>query len=163
MEFSKDRVRWCAFIMVAAVWCTTPLIAAAQNLQVDQYASKRVTHYLHKHRLPLVGAQVVDNNDGTREMHLYGFTATAFGKQDAEQKALKYIGDPTIKIVNSIQIDPSIENMRPLPDDGGGVPAAAETPVPPPANSNNSWNSAIDNIYKNGAQPLPQPSGPLIP
>ncbi len=133
--------------------------AGAQSYQVDQYASKRVTHFLHNHDLPLVGAQVIDNPGSNRELHLYGFVATQFGKKDAEQKALKYLGDPSIVVVNSIQIDPSIENMRPLSPE---VPAAAETPVAPP-NPNQEWDKAIDNIYRNGAQPLPQPSGPLLP
>src|SRR5215472_10563030 len=71
-------------------------IATAQTqptIRVDQYASQRVTKYLHKHRLPVVGAQVYDTADGNRELHLFGFTATPFGKQDAEAKALKYLGD----------------------------------------------------------------------
>ena len=131
-----------------------PAIAAAQdyqasqNYQIDKYGSHRVTHFLHNHQLPLVGAQILDNNDGSRELHLYGFVATPYGMQDAQQKALKYLGDPTLKVVNSIQVNPSIENMRPLPDD---LPEAANTPVAPPpppssGNSNNQWDKAIDNI-----------------
>ncbi len=147
-------------ITILAALLSFPVLASAQNYQVDDYASHRVTHFLHHHNLPLVGAQVIDNNDGTRELHLFGFVGTDFGKQDAQVKALKYLGDKTIQVVNSIQVKPSIENLRPLPPD---LPAAANTPIPPPANSNSGWDKAIDNIYKNGAQPLPQPSGPLVP
>jgi hypothetical protein len=145
------------FAVCLAATCST---ADAQNYQVDEYGSKRVTHYLHHHDLPLVGAQILDNNDGSRELHLYGFVATQYGRRDAEEKAMKYLGDPTIKVVNAIQINTAIENMRPLPP---GLPAAANTPVQQPANSNSQWDKAMDNILKNGAQPLPQPSGPLLP
>ncbi len=147
-------------VTILAALLASVSAAGAQNYQVDKYGSERVTRFLHHHNLPLVGAQVIDNNDGSRELHLFGFVATEYGKQDAQQKALKYLGDNTIQVVNSIQINPSIEKMRPLPRD---LPAAANTPVPPPANSNSQWDKAIDNIYRNGAQPLPQPSGPLLP
>jgi len=148
-----------AVIILGAVFAM-PLEAAPPNYQIDQFGSDRVTHYLHRHDLPLVGAQIIDNNDGSRELHLFGYVGTAYGMQDAQTKALEYLGDPTIKVVNAIQINPSIEQMRPL---SPSLPAAANTPVAPAANSGSQWNKAIDNIYKNGAQPLPQPSGPLLP
>ena len=132
--------------------------AQTQNFQIDEYGSHRVTHFLHNHNLPLVGAQIIDNNDGSRELHLFGFVATPLGMRDAQQKALKYLGDPTLKVVNSIEVNPSLENMQPLTP-SEQLPAAAETPAPPPANSNSQWDKTMENIYKNGAQPLPQPSG----
>ena len=157
----------------ALLWM--PMLAHAQtpNYQVDDYGSHRVTHFLHNHNLPLVGAQVIDNNDGSRELHLYGFVATPFGMQDAQQKALKYLGDKTIKVVNSIEVNPSLANMPaapppPVADNPAlgsmspppqsDLPAAA--PVAPPANSDSQWDKAMQHIYKNGAQPLPQPNGP---
>jgi len=148
-----------AVIILGAVFAM-PLEARAQNYQIDQFGSDRVTKYLHRHDLPLVGAQILDNNDGSRELHLFGYVGTPYGMQDAQTKALEYLGDPTIKVVNAIQINPSIEQMRPL---SSPLPAAANTPVAPTVNSDTQWNKAINNIYKNGAQPLPQPSGPLLP
>ena len=147
--------------------------AQTSGYQVDDYGSHRVTHFLHNHNLPLVGAQLIDNNDGSRELHLYGFVATPYGMQDAQQKALKYLGDKTIKVVNSIEVNPSLANtpvpppsaaensslqsMSPPPQPD--LPAAA-APAPPPATSGSQWDKAMQNIYKNGAQPLPQPNGP---
>jgi hypothetical protein len=52
--------------------------------------------------------------------------------------------------------NPSLGGLSPPPQ--ADLPAAA--PVPPPANSNSQWDKAMQNIYKNGAQPLPQPNGP---
>ena len=150
-----------AIVVLAAI--TFPFLALAQtNYKVGEYASQKVTDFLHSHGLPLVGAQVLDNNDGSRELHLYGFVATPNGMQDAEQKAMNFLGDPTMKVVNSIEVNPAIQQLRPLPA-GNQIPAAAETPVAPPQNSGSQWDRAIDNIYKNGAQPLPQPSGPPLP
>lgn len=162
-----------AATLAALLW--VPMLAAAQtpDYQVDDYGSHRVTHFLHNHNLPLVGAQLIDNNDGSRELHLYGFVATPYGMQDAQQKALKYLGDKTLKVVNSIEVNPSLANtpgspppaatenpslgsMSPPPR--SDVPAAA--PLPPPANSESQWDKTMQNIYKNGAQPLPQPNGP---
>ena len=188
-----------AFILLAAL-IAIPFPANAQNYQVDEYGSHRITHYLHDHGLPLVGAQIVDNSDGSRELHLFGFVATPYGMQDAQQKALKYLGDNTIQVVNSIQVNPSIESMRPLPSN---APAAGYTPLPQPAGgvpgqwaypqpaagvpgqwanplpaagtpgqwgnpqpsaaAPSQWDKTMDNILRNGAQPLPQPSGPLLP
>jgi hypothetical protein len=177
-----------AATFAALLWM--PILAGAQtpDYQVDDYGSHRVTHFLHNHNLPLVGAQIIDNNDGSRELHLYGFVATPYGMQDAQQKALKYLGDKTIKVVNSIEVNPSLASMPPPPSPTdnpsfGGVSAPpssapdnpalgsvsapppqselpAAAPVPPPANSGSQWDKAMQNIYKNGAQPLPQPNGP---
>jgi hypothetical protein len=159
-----------------AVLLWMPMLAAARtpDYQVDDYGSHRVTHFLHNHNLPLVGAQIIDNNDGSRELHLYGFVATPYGMQDAQQKALKYLGDKTIKVVNSIEVNPSLASMPASPPPAAGnpalgrmspspapdLPAAAAAPAPPPANSDSQWDKAMQNIYKNGAQPLPQPNGP---
>ena len=161
-----------AATFAALLWM--PMLADAQtpNYQVDDYGSHRVTHFLHNHNLPLVGAQIIDNNDGSRELHLYGFVATPFGMQDAQQKALKYLGDKTIKVVNSIEVNPSLANMPASPPSSAANPSLGSTsppprsdlpaaaPVPPPANSDSQWDKAMQNIYKNGAQPLPQPNAP---
>ncbi|HKF30290.1 MAG TPA: hypothetical protein VKB29_13690 [Candidatus Binataceae bacterium] len=158
----------------AALLCM-PMFADAQTpgYQVDDYGSHRVTHFLHNHNLPLVGAQVIDNNDGSRELHLYGFVATPYGMQDAQQKALKYLGDKTIKVVNSIEVNPSLANMPTSPPSAAQNPALgslspppqsqlpAAAPVPPAAaNSDSQWDKAMQNIYKSGAQPLPQSNRP---
>jgi hypothetical protein len=163
-----------AATLAALLWM--PMLADAQTpvYQVDDYGSHRVTHFLHNHNLPLVGAQILDNNDGTRELHLFGFVATPYGMQDAQQKALKYLGDKTIKVVNSIEVNPSLGSVPPSASSAAGNPslgmsappqsnlsAAPAAPVPPPAaNSASQWDKAMQNIYKNGAQPLPQPNGP---
>src|SRR5262249_41350453 len=109
--------------LAALLWI--PMLADAQTsgYQVDDYGSHRATHFLHNHNLPLVGAQIIDNDDGSRELHLYGFVATPFGMRDAQQKALKYLGDKTVKVVNSIEVNPSLASM----------PA----PPPPPSTAGN--------------------------
>ena len=160
-----------AAAFVALPWMPTLAAAQTPGYQVDDYGSHRVTHFLHNHNLPLVGAQVIDNDDGSRELHLYGFVATPYGMQDAQQKALKYLGDKTIKVVNSIEVNPSLASMPASPPSAAGNPSLggmspppqsalpSSAPVPPPANSESQWDKAMQNIYKNGAQPLPQPNG----
>src|SRR5882672_4366876 len=53
----------------------------------DTAQSGTLTSYLQSHRLPLVGAQVLTNGGGNRQIILYGFVASDFGKQDAADKA----------------------------------------------------------------------------
>jgi hypothetical protein len=156
----------------ALLWMPTLADAQTPGYQVDDYGSHRVTHFLHNHNLPLVGAQVIDNDDGSRELHLYGFVATPYGMQDAQQKALKYLGDKTIKVVNAIEVKPSLASMPASPPSAAENPSLgsispplrsdlpAAAPVPPPANSDSQWDKTMQNIYKNGAQPLPQPNEP---
>jgi hypothetical protein len=161
-----------AATFAALLWMPILADAQAPDYQVDDYGSHRVTHFLHNHNLPLVGAQIIDNDDGSRELHLYGFVATPFGMQDAQQKALKYLGDNTIKVENSIEVNPSLASMPAPPPPAAGNPSLgspspppqsdlpAAVAMPPPANSASQWDKAMQNIYKNGAQPLPQPNGP---
>jgi len=144
MNFRRIAQRVYIAVTIAATLLLVPVLAPAQvgNSQVDEYGSHRVTHFLHNHNLPLVGAQVIDNPDGSQELHLFGYVATSFGVQDAQQKAVKYLGDKTIKVVNSIQVNPSLKNMaasapannNPPPPDNMGVPSYVNNPgnVPNP-------------------------------
>ena len=59
--------------------------------------SARLTKYLHKNRLPMVGAQVSNTSAG-HQLMLYGFVATDFGKGDAVTKSKRYLHDPTIAV-----------------------------------------------------------------
>lgn len=131
----------------------------AQQYHVDQGSSAALTKYLHKHRLPLVGAQVQRDDAGDPQVHLYGFVATDAGKADAERKAQRYLGVTGVPITNSIQINPSI-NSRGANAGADTSPNAANTPA---QGSNSQWNKAMQGIYKNGAQPLPSNGSPVLP
>jgi len=162
-------------VTIAAMLLMSPVLAIAQmgNSQVDEYGSHRVTHFLHNHNLPLVGAQVIDNPDGSQELHLFGYVATPLGMKDAQEKAVKYLGDKTIKVVNSIQVNPSLANMQasapspassdnPPPPDNMGIPSYVRDPgnvpnpsyVPPPGYAPNpSYPSASTGYPTNPGSP----------
>lgn len=72
-----------------------------------------LTTYLKHHELPLVGADAVTRPDGTREVVLYGFTATNYGKSDAVRKTRLFLDDPSIAITNRIIVQPSLAQARP--------------------------------------------------
>lgn len=78
--------------------------------------------------MPLVGAQVLTNGSGDRRIVLYGFVATAFGKNDAARKALAFVGNGSParavppEIENRIEIRPEIARMKPRV-----APSGAET------------------------------------
>jgi hypothetical protein len=85
--------------------------ARAQTPVPDTDQSTRLTDYLHAHRLPLVGAQVLNSGSG-RSVLLYGYTATDFGKGDAEAKARRFLKDSDVVISNHIRVRPELASMR---------------------------------------------------
>ncbi len=64
--------------------------------------SGELTYYFEESDLPLVGAKVRANNTGDMYVILYGFVATRFGKEDAEEKARRILGDPYVSIDDRI-------------------------------------------------------------
>jgi hypothetical protein len=74
----------------------------------DSSKSKALTSYLQQNRLPLVGAQVMENRSGDRAVLLYGFVATPFGKSDAANKARSFLKDPKLTVANRINVRPEL-------------------------------------------------------
>jgi hypothetical protein len=79
-----------------------------QSAQIDSLSdsvlSGELTYYLKGDGLPLVGAQVCSNDSGDMWVILYGFVATRFGKDDAEEKARRILGDPYVPIDDRVMI-----------------------------------------------------------
>ncbi|MBF6559072.1 MAG: hypothetical protein IVW56_02190 [Candidatus Binataceae bacterium] len=71
--------------------------------------SRALTEYLKQHRLPLVGAQVLEGPGGKRVVVLYGFVATDFGKADARSKAQSFLGNSTLTVENRIMVNPELQ------------------------------------------------------
>lgn len=98
---------------------------------IDSPQSQGLSDYLKHHSLPLVGAQVVTSPSGGRQVILFGFVASDFGKTDAEQKARHYLNDPTLVVDNRIKISPELAGGK-----GGagstvnGVPSANDATDP---------------------------------
>ena len=97
---------------------------------VDSPQSQGLSDYLKHHQLPLVGAQVVTSASGGRQVILFGFVASDFGKSDAEQKARHYLKDQSVVVDNRIKISPELAGSK-----GGsagstvnGVPSANAMP-----------------------------------
>lgn len=76
--------------------------------KVDSAESKALSDYLTQHKLPLVGAQVMNGPDGQRGIVLYGFVGSDFGKQDAVAKAQKFLGDSSVAVNNRIKVEPEL-------------------------------------------------------
>jgi hypothetical protein len=91
----------------------------SSNAPVDAGRSQALTDYLHHHRLPLVGARVLAANGGLRQVILYGFVASAFGKADAADQVRVFLSDPAAQIDNRIKITPELANRS------AGTPADA--------------------------------------
>ena len=64
------------------------LLPAARSIRRRARVSPTI---LKHHSLPLVGAQVVTSTSGGKQVILFGFVASDFGKTDAEQKARHYL------------------------------------------------------------------------
>jgi len=97
--------------LAAALLSVAQIPASAQTGTVDTATSRRLTDYLRKHRLPLVGAQVTRDDNGGTQVMLYGYVATSFGRSDAETRARKFMR-PGARIVNRIQIRPEILHLK---------------------------------------------------
>ena len=152
--------------ILTAVVCTLYLAgaAAAQSSSVDKNTSAKLTKYLHNHRLPMVGAQV-SNTDSGRQLMLYGFVATDFGKDDAVTKSRAYLHDLTIAVVNNIRVNPQLKRMKRPPSDEDASGAMNSGMSPPPRAD---WENTFDNTLRaGGASPsndpalkMPAPGGP---
>lgn len=111
---------WFAMILAFCLIALTPVDPIlAQSYKVDGPDSQSLTSYLRQHRLPLVGAQVLEGGAGHRRIVLYGFVATEYGRNDAARKAISYYSErgaesraPAPAIENHIEIRPEIARMR---------------------------------------------------
>jgi len=79
---------------------------------IDSPQSQGLSDYLKHHQLPLVGAQVVTSPSGGRQVILFGFVASDFGKTDAEQKARHYLKDQSVMVDNRIKISPELAGSK---------------------------------------------------
>src|SRR5216684_21026 len=80
----------------------------ARSYRADQGESQALTHYLKAHRLPLVGAQVLDGSGGNRAVVLYGFVGTDFGKSDAAAKSQRFLAGQSVLVDNRIKVRPEL-------------------------------------------------------
>jgi hypothetical protein len=103
---------------------------AASSYITDSDTSTRLTDYLHSHRLPLVGAQVLNSNAG-RSVMLYGYTATEFGKNDAETKTRRFLRDSEVIINNHIRVQPELASMPQAPPSAAPPPNSSAGAPPP--------------------------------
>src|SRR5271156_354946 len=90
---------------------TMPAPSAAGTVAggtIDSPQSQALSDYLKHHSLPLVGAQVVTSPSGGKQVILFGFVASDFGKTDAEQKARHYLKDSSLVVDNRIKISPEL-------------------------------------------------------
>jgi len=139
-----------AWLAVAIAWLPA---ARAENLKPDTEESSRLTDYLHSHRLPLVGAQVLNSATGGRTVLLFGYTATAFGKSDAETKSRRFLKDADVSFNNHIAVRPELASMK-APSQSApsaGAPSAGTGgQAPPPSDMGDIQN--YQNQQENSAQ-----------
>lgn len=97
---------------------------------IDSPSSQGLSDYLKHHQLPLVNAQVVTSPSGGRQVILFGFVASDFGKTDAEQKARHYLKDQSVLVDNRIKISPELAGPNGRPGATvNGVPSANAMPA----------------------------------
>lgn len=141
-----------------AIWLVVPVLfafllaggfALAGDLAPDADSSSALTTYLHKHRLPLVGGQVLSNSNGPQQVVLYGFCATDFGKSDAEAKARAFLQLPDIAIVNHIEVHPELAGMKADGSTGAHGNSSSSNSSPGDIGDQNSYaNQNADSIRR---------------
>lgn len=96
--------------------------------KVDSAKSKALSDYLTRHKLPLVGAQVMRGPDAQRGVVLYGFVGSDFGKQDAVAKSREFLNDPSLAVNNRIKVNPELlTSSQPADSSAEGAAGAAAT------------------------------------
>src|SRR6202023_4200463 len=94
--------------------------------------SGALTSYLQGHRLPLVGGQVLANGSGDKQIILYGFVASDFGKQDATDKARRYLHNANVTVINRIAVRPEL---------GSGTSGSSPPAAPSSGSSSGAYGS----------------------
>jgi hypothetical protein len=141
-------------------------LVIAQSSGVDTTASAKLTKHLHKNRLPMVGAQISNSPSG-RQLMLYGYVATDFGKADAVTKSKRFLHDSTIAVVNNIRVNPQLRHSQrpPTSRDNASEQMGAGGMTPPPRAD---WENTFDDTLRSGgatpsndpALKMPAPGGP---
>src|SRR5262249_19894268 len=98
----------------------------------DDAESRALTDYLTQHRLPLVGAQVLNGSGGERAVVLYGLVRSDFGRSDSAAKARRFTGDSSLAVDNRIRVRPELLASK------GGAPPSSVVPPEPSATGNPS-------------------------
>jgi hypothetical protein len=120
---------------------TSPPPAPLKDATVDQSQSRAVSDYLKSHHLPLVGAQVLTAPGGQRQVILFGYVATQYGKSDAETRVRKYLADSNLAIDNRITVSPELASANP----SSSVPPANSSAAV--SNGGGNWGGVQD--YQN--------------
>lgn len=124
-----------AFVVALAIAVVAVPIASQAASDSD---SSVLTEYLHKHRLPAVGAQICVDADGARSVMLYGFVATERGFNDAERRTRDYLHDPDLEIINRIKIEPDLLALPRNASQPSEDNPPADEDAPPPVIADNS-------------------------
>ncbi len=115
----------------------------ARSYRADQGESQALTHYLKAHRLPLVGAQVLDGSGGNRAVVLYGFVGTDFGKSDAAAKSQRFLAGQSVLVDNRIKVRPEL-----LASGGASVPRSSSSSADAASGANNSSYPGADSYVQ---------------
>jgi hypothetical protein len=93
------------------------------NAPIDSAQSTALTNYLHSSQLPLVGARVLAANGAARQVILYGYVRTPFGKADAADHARQFLKDSNALVDNRLKIEPELGGNTPgnTPSDSGNL------------------------------------------
>jgi hypothetical protein len=140
--------------MMAAVFLFAAAVMA-QQYTVDRKTSDALSAYLKDNRLPLVGAQVLQDTSGTRRLVLYGYVATQLGKDDAEQKAVKYLNSPGIQVTNRIAINPEVGKMGKMGRTGSKRHGSRADQPAEPSSGGKTFDQVMDAIQRHGVQAAP--------
>jgi len=106
-----------------------PESSRAEKPAVDTGMSHNLTDYLHHHRLPYVDATVYAKAGSLRSVSLFGEVRTAKGREDAEIRSHDFLGLQSLKVRNSVRINPELAS-NPQGSGSGDVGTAMEASGP---------------------------------
>ncbi len=139
--------------------------APLQDATVDTAQSKDLTDYLRNHRLPLVGAQVLSNPSGQRQVILFGYVATDYGSRDAIAKAQRYMNDSSVTVDNRIKVEPDLASSasaEPSSESASGSTSSSSTYNEPGVGTEQQYERSAQNPYGGYQAYQSQSSGGLM-
>ncbi|GEM_PF-2924249 len=102
---------WSAAVLVGLTLTPLPF-AEADAFYKNANLSRQLSDFLQKdNKLPLVNAEVLEDQDRHRKVVLYGFVESADQKVTAELRAAQFLGDPGIDVFNQIQVRPQLREL----------------------------------------------------
>lgn len=111
--YAMPRLQAIALLCGLALMLTFVPVHAGER--TPESSADVLANYLHQNRLSLIQGRILPDENGNRQVIIYGFVATAFGKADVADQTRAFLKDSSIKIISRVKVRPEIANQEACP------------------------------------------------